>query len=75
MANWSKNKNIKNRLKMYRGWANITQQELADKIKVSVNLIRDIELRNKYPKYQIRARLLKVFNLSLEQLFYVEEDK
>jgi DNA-binding XRE family transcriptional regulator len=64
---------IKNNLHKYRIWKNITQEQLASDLKISVSHLRDIECHSKYPKYQIRSRLCKYFDVSQDQMFYYEE--
>ena len=64
---------IKNNLGKYRVWKNITQEELSKELKISVPSLRDIEVYNKYPKYQIRAKICKYFNVSQDQMFYYGE--
>lgn len=74
MKTTTKTKIIKNNLKKYRQWKFITQQDLANEIKVSLTLIRRIETENHCPKYQIRERLCKYFGIRQEQMFYKSED-
>lgn len=66
-------KPILNNLQKYRVWKNLTQEELSRQLKISVNQLRQIEIDNKYPKYQIRARICKFFNVSQDQMFYYGE--
>jgi DNA-binding XRE family transcriptional regulator len=66
--------NIRNNLRKYRVWKNITQEELAVELKISVNQLRLIECHNKYPKYQIRSRLCKYFDVSQDQMFFYSKD-
>ncbi len=65
---------IKNNLRKYRVWKNITQEQLANELKISVNQLRLIESHSKYPKYQIRSRLCKYFDVSQDQMFYYNND-
>jgi DNA-binding XRE family transcriptional regulator len=64
---------IKNNLLKYRMYYDITQENLSNQLKISVQLIRKIEAKHYYPKYQIRAKICKRFNLSYEQMFYMED--
>jgi len=66
-------KPILNNLQKYRVWKNLTQEELSQQLKISVNQLRQIEIDKKYPKYQIRARICKFFNVSQDQMFYYGE--
>lgn len=65
---------IMNNLRKYRIWKNITQEELAEELKISVNQLRLIECHSKYPKYQIRSRLCGYFNVSQDQMFFYGQD-
>jgi putative transcriptional regulator len=65
---------IKNNLLKYRKYYDITQENLSYQLKISVQLIRKIEAKHYYPKYQIRAKICKYFNISLEQMFYIESE-
>ncbi len=65
---------IKNNLLKYRKYYDITQENLSNQLKISVQLIRKIEAKHYYPKYQIRAKICKYFNISLEQMFYIESE-
>lgn len=66
---------IKNNLAKYRNWKNITQQGLADELKMSVKHLRNIEVNNNYPNYVTRAKLCKYFNVSQDQMFYYESEE
>lgn len=63
------NLKIKNELKKYRVWQNLTQVYFAKKIKISVYQLRQIENQFKYPKYQVRSRICKYFNVKPDQMF------
>jgi DNA-binding XRE family transcriptional regulator len=64
---------ILNNLRKYRVWKDITQKELSKELKISVNHLRQIEANSKYPKYQVRAKICKYFNVSQSQMFYYGE--
>ena len=63
---------INNNLKKYRTWNGLTQRELAGELRISVQQLMGIE-KHRYPKYQIRARICKYFNVSQDQMFYKVE--
>ena len=65
---------IKNQLQKYRVWKNITQEDLSKKLGISVNHLRLIEVNYKYPKYQVRSKICKFFNVSQDQMFYYSEE-
>jgi DNA-binding XRE family transcriptional regulator len=67
--------NIKNNLKKYRTWKNLTQQELADKLGISVSILRLIELNNHIPKWYTRMKIYEYFGVSENQMFYREVEK
>ena len=58
-------------LKMYRTLANITQQELADRIDVSMHYISQIESANpnKYFTLVVIGRIADALNIDIRQLF------
>lgn len=66
---------INNNLKKYRVWKNVTQKMLADDTKIHINTIRNIENKNLYPNYIMRAKLCKYFDVMKTQMFYKEENK
>lgn len=66
-------RNIKNNLSKYRSWKNITQNDLAKQLKISVHKLRMIELNRQYPKYQVRAKICSYFNVSQDQMFYIDK--
>lgn len=65
--------NIKNNLRKYRVWEGITQKDLAKKLKISPHKLRMIELNRQYPKYQVRAKICSYFDVSQDQMFYIDE--
>jgi len=66
-------KAIKNNLRKYRIWKNITQSQLAIELVISIGQLRNIECRCKYPKYHVRSKICKYFRVSQGQMFYEEE--
>lgn len=66
---------IKNNLLKYRVWKNLTQKELAAKLKISKSQLRLIEVDQIYPKYQLRSRLCNFFNISQDQMFYYSQEE
>ena len=65
--------NIKNNLSKYRAWKDITQDDLAKQLKISAHKLRMIELNRQYPKYQVRAKICSYFNVSQDQMFYIDK--
>jgi len=63
---------IKNNLGKYRKWKNITQEDLAKDLKISVKLLRMIECEDHYPKYHVRSAICRYFDVNHDQMFYME---
>jgi DNA-binding XRE family transcriptional regulator len=63
---------IKNNLRKYRNFYNLTQKQMAEILKVSLEHLVNIERNGKYPKYQIRSRICEYFDVNQDQMFYVE---
>lgn len=63
---------IKNNVGKYRVWHGMTQKELAKALKISCFLLRKIEVESYYPKYMVRAKIQKFFDVSSNQIFYKE---
>ena len=53
----------------FRRNLNLTQQELADLIGVSKNVISDFEVGNYLPSIHVSLKLMTVFNCSFDDLF------
>jgi DNA-binding XRE family transcriptional regulator len=64
--------NIRNNLQKYRLFKNLTQEELKEKTKISINMIRRIEKRSYYPNYIIRSKICEFFEINQDQMFYKE---
>ena len=62
---------VRKNIKKYRKLANLTQQELADKIEVSMHYISQIESAkpNKYFTLIIIGRIADALNINIKQLF------
>lgn len=64
------NNNILNNLNKYRIFKGLTQQDLSKELNISCQLIRKIETENHFPKYNLRSKICKYFNVSHNQMFY-----
>lgn len=62
---------VRKNIKKYRKTANLTQQELADKIEVSMHYISQIESANpnKYFTLVVIGRIADALNIDIKQLF------
>ena len=61
-------------LKENRRKLGLTQEELAEKARVSTNYIAMIETCKKYPKPDMLEHLAKILNIEPYKLFSVEND-
>lgn len=64
---------MKNNLKVQRAIKNITQSDLADLIKVSRQTINTIESGKYVPSTVLALKMAKVFGVSVEEIFDLEE--
>lgn len=64
---------MKNKLRVQRAIKNITQAELADLIQVSRQTINTIESGKYVPSTVLALKMAKVFNVSVEEIFELEE--
>jgi len=66
---------MKNTLKVERAKLNLTQQDLADKVKVSRQTINSIETERYTPSTVLALKISEVFKTSVNEIFILEEDK
>lgn len=64
---------MKNCLKVYRATLNMTQEELAEKAKVTRQTIISIELGKYDPSIELAFKLAKIFGVHIEDIFIHEE--
>ncbi len=65
---------MKNKIKVFRAMQDMTQEELADTIRVTRRTINSIE-RGKYnPSIEVAYKIAKVFNVTIEEVFCFEDD-
>ena len=64
---------MKNTLRVERAIKNITQAELAEKIKVSRQTINAIESSKYVPSTVLALKIAKVFEKKVEDIFILEE--
>jgi putative transcriptional regulator len=66
---------MKNKLKVLRAERNLSQEDLAKMLEVSRQTINAIE-REKYdPSLPLGIRIAKVFNTTVEEIFFLEEEE
>ena len=66
---------MKTRIKELRLAANLTQQQLADLVRVSARTILSIAKEQYSPSLMLAYRLAQVFGTSVEELCCLEENK
>lgn len=66
---------IRTRVKEYRKAAGLTQQQLADRVHVSVRTIISIEKEQYSPSLMLAYRIAVEFGVSVEELCCLEENK
>ncbi len=64
---------MKNTLKVQRAIHELTQAELAIKVKVSKWTISQMELNNYNPSVALAMRIARLFNKPVEEIFIFEE--
>ena len=65
---------LKNKLKQFRFMnGELTQQELAEKVSVSRQTIIAIEKGKFNPSMKLALSIARVFNVNVEEIFYLEE--
>ena len=68
--------NVRNTLRKHRFLKNeMTQRELADAVGVSRQTIVTLEKGQYNPSVALALRLAKYFNVNVEELFHLEEEK
>lgn len=65
---------MKNILEQLRSRANLTQQDLADRVNVSRQTIISLENGRYNPSILLAFRLARLFNQPIETIFEYEED-
>jgi len=65
---------MKNYIKIERARYNLTQGDLAEKVGVSRQTINSIETKKYIPSTVLALKIAKVFNMTLDALFELEDD-
>ena len=68
-------KMIKNRIKAYRARFDMKQEELASKVGVRRETIGNLEKGKYNPSLVLAWNIAKVFGVTIEEVFMVEEEK
>ncbi len=64
---------MKNTIKVERAKKDMTQQDLAEKVQVSRQTINSIEAGKYVPSTVLALKIARVFAISLEELFVLED--
>jgi len=65
---------MKNKIKVFRAMHDMTQEELADAIRVTRRTINSIE-RGKYnPSIEVAHRIARTFGVTIEEVFCFDDD-
>ncbi|MEK4437213.1 MULTISPECIES: helix-turn-helix transcriptional regulator [Paenibacillus] len=65
---------VKNKIEIYRRELNMTQQDLAEKVKVSRQTIISLEKGRYNPSILLAHHIARVFQKNIEQVFIFEEE-
>jgi putative transcriptional regulator len=65
---------MKNKIKIERARHNLTQQDLANKIGVSRQTINAMESNKYVPSTVLALKIARLFQLSVEELFQLDEN-
>lgn len=65
---------MRNRIKVYRAMHDMTQEELAELLRVTRRTVNSIE-RGKYnPSIEVAFRIARLFNVPVEEIFQLDEE-
>jgi len=65
---------MRNKIKVYRAMHDMTQEELAELLRVTRRSVNSIE-RGKYnPSIEVAFRIAKLFNIPVEEIFQLDEE-
>lgn len=65
---------MKNTIRIQRAIKEITQQQLADNLRVSRQTVNAIELKKYIPTLLLSFKIARYFGKPVEEIFIVEED-
>lgn len=65
---------MNNKIKIERAIANITQEELANRISVSRQTINAMESNKYVPSTVLALKIAKVFGKAVEEVFFLDEE-
>ena len=65
---------MENRIKIERAINNLTQEEVANRVSVSRQTINAIELKKFVPSTVLALKICRVFNKSVNDVFFLEDE-
>ncbi len=65
---------MRTKIRKFRESRNISQKELGELVGVSRQTINYIELGKTSPKITVALKIAKVFNISVEEIFELEDE-
>jgi putative transcriptional regulator len=65
---------MKNKIKVYRAMHDMTQEELAELLRVTRRTVNSIEGDKYNPSIEVAFRIAKLFNVPVEEIFSLDED-
>jgi putative transcriptional regulator len=66
---------MKNKLKVFRAMHDLTQEALAEKLKVTRQTVVSIESGKYDPSLPLAFRIASLFNVKIEDVFVAEEER
>ncbi len=66
-------KRVRNKLKVFRAMHDMTQEDLAQKVKVTRQTINAIETEKYDPSLELAFKLAKLFGVKIEEIFVYYE--
>jgi putative transcriptional regulator len=65
---------MKNKIKVYRAMHDMTQEELAELLRVTRRTVNSIEGDKYNPSIEVAFRIAKLFNVPVEEIFSLDEE-
>jgi putative transcriptional regulator len=65
---------MKNKVKVYRAMHDMTQEELAELLRVTRRTINSIEREKYNPSIEVAFRIARLFNVPVEEIFSLDDE-
>jgi len=65
---------MKNKIKVYRAMHDMTQEELAELLRVTRRTVNSIERGRYNPSIEVAFRIAKLFNVPVEEIFSLDDE-